>query len=125
MPTHEPTADELRAAYQTTRLWVTGITLAYAMTHQTFRACLRGIAINARRQAERSVVEEKPPGDPERKVVDRKHGPSVLHAARGFARRRNRASGAPRKARSGASQLQACRRRRFFPRMGCILAESC
>ena len=54
MTTPEPTADELRAAYQSTRLWVTGVTLSYAMTHTNFLACLRGIAINQRRQAERN-----------------------------------------------------------------------
>lgn len=50
----EPTIDELRAAYRLTRLRLVGISIEYAMTHAAFRTCLRGIAINARRAAERA-----------------------------------------------------------------------
>ncbi len=49
----EPTQAELQAAYHHTRLWMQGMSLARAMTEPLIRACLRGIAINQRRQAER------------------------------------------------------------------------
>jgi hypothetical protein len=47
----EPTTAELRAAYRSTRLWRVGVSFEYAQQHSAFMACLRGIAINQRRQA--------------------------------------------------------------------------
>jgi hypothetical protein len=50
----EPTTDELRQAYHCTRLWMEGVSFERAVNVRLFRVCLRGIAINHRRQAARN-----------------------------------------------------------------------
>lgn len=50
----EPTPTDLREAYARTRLWMQGVSIDRAMGNPLIRACLRGIAINQRRLAERN-----------------------------------------------------------------------
>jgi hypothetical protein len=48
------TTDELRMAYHRTYLWMQGVTFEQAVKSRQLRVCLRGIAINHRRQAARN-----------------------------------------------------------------------
>ena len=50
----EPTANDLREAYASTRLWMQGVDYERAVCNPLIRVCLRGIAINQRRAAERN-----------------------------------------------------------------------